>query len=96
MIRNQILSLLKSHKRDLAIYDVKNLFLFGSVARDDETSQSDVDVLVTFQGPPTFDHYMDLKFYLEELFQRKVDLVTESGLRPEVKKFVEKDLIRAA
>ena len=40
--------------------------------------------------------YMDLKFYLEDLFQRKVDLITEAGLRPELKEYVNQEMIRAA
>lgn len=96
MIKKQILQLLQEHRPDLDKFGVNSLYLFGSVARDEETESSDVDVLVVFHGKSTFDRYMDLKFYLEELFKRKVDLVTEAGLRPELKQYVQEDLIRAA
>lgn len=96
MIKNHILSLIGSHKKELLNYHVKSLHLFGSVARDDDNINSDIDILVNFDVPATFDLYMNLKFFLEELFKRKVDLVTEAALRPELRKYVEQDLIRAA
>lgn len=96
MIRDRVLDLLRDRKQDLTHYHVKALYLFGSVARGEESLDSDVDILVSFLDQTTFDQYMDLKFYLEDLFQRKIDLVTEAGLRPEIKKYLEEDLIRAA
>lgn len=74
-------------------FSVKRLALFGSVARDDASEESDVDVLVEFEGPSTFDGYFGLKFYLEDLFGRDVDLVTEAGLRPVFRPYVEEDAI---
>lgn len=96
MIKKQVLKLLKEHKNDLQQYRVRSLYLFGSVARDEESPTSDIDVLVAFEGPGTFDQYVDLKFYLENLFNRKVDLVTEAGVRPELRNIVKQDLIRSA
>lgn len=96
MIKNQIITLVKEHQNDFAKFNVKSIYLFGSVARDEDGPDSDVDILVSFVGKPTFDQYMDLKFFLESLFQRDVDLVTEEGLRPEMKSFVNQDLIRVA
>ncbi len=96
MIKNQILRLIKEHQKELKQYQVESIYLFGSVAREEEGPQSDVDILVAFEGPGTFDQYMDLKFYLEDLFKRKVDLVTEAGLRPELRDIVKQDLIHAA
>ena len=75
MLKDHLLSLITKHKNDLKKFSVKALYLFGSVARGEEGHKSDVDILVSFEGQTTFDLYMDLKFYLEELFQRKVDLV---------------------
>lgn len=62
-------------------YSVRRIGIFGSWSRDEATSQSDVDVLVDL-AEPTFDHFMDLKFFLEDLLGRPVDLVTISALRP--------------
>ena len=72
------------------------MFVFGSLARDQITASSDIDILVKFTDPPTFDMYMDLKFFLEELLGRTIDLVTEAALRPELKDYIKKDLIRVA
>ncbi len=67
-------------------FGIKSIGIFGSFARGEERSDSDLDVLVDFEeGKKTFDNYMDLKFYLEEFFGRKVDLVTVNALRPQLK-----------
>lgn len=55
---------------------------------------SDVDILVTLEGMPTFDRYMDLKAYLEQLIGTSVDLVTESAVKPRMRSVIEKDLVR--
>lgn len=97
MDRSAILQLLSKHLPDLqARYSVRRLALFGSAARDEMRPESDIDVLVEFDGPPTFDHYFDLRDALEELLGRRVDLVTNQGLKPRARRHVEKDLIRVA
>ena len=95
--RIRILALLAERRQDIAVrYGVKRLALFGSAARDELGKSSDVDVLVEFAGPATFGAYMDLKFYLEDLLGRPVDLVTEKALRQELRPYVEKEMIRVA
>ncbi len=74
-------------------YGVTSLAVFGSMARGDDREGSDVDILVTFEGLATFDNYFDLKFHLEHLFGRPVDLGTPDTLRPEMRVAVQKDLI---
>ena len=60
--------------------------IFGSFIRGEERPDSDVDVLVTFRkGEETFDNYMDCKFYLEDLFGRKVDLVMNGAIKKRLK-----------
>lgn len=67
-------------------YHVRKIGVFGSFARGEEKEGSDIDVLVDFEeGAKTFDNFMELKFFLEDLFGRKVDLVTVSALRPQLK-----------
>ena len=70
--------------------------MFGSAARDEMHEGSDVDVLVEFEGLATFDGYMDLKFYLENLFKTSVDLVTEKGVKPRMRPIIQRDLIYVA
>ncbi|MFN0087567.1 MAG: nucleotidyltransferase family protein [Blastocatellia bacterium] len=94
MNKIQILSLLNQHWQEIqSRFTVKRLTLFGSAARDEMREDSDIDVLVEFDGPATFDGYMDLKFFLENILNRPVDLVTQKGLRKEVRPFVEKEAI---
>ena len=67
------------------------LALFGSAARDTATAASDVDVLVSFDGPATSARYFGVKFYLEDLLGCPVDLVTDKALRAELRPFVERE-----
>jgi uncharacterized protein len=95
--RAEVLSLLESRREEIRHrFSVDSLSLFGSAARDEMRADSDVDVLVRFAGPVTFGAYMGLLGYLEELFQTKVDLVTEAMIKPRMRAHVEKDLIRVA
>ena len=67
-------------------YGVARIGIFGSVVRDEATAASDVDILVEFQdGEETFDHFMDLKFYLEDLLERRADLVIIDTLKPRIR-----------
>ena len=75
---------------------VSRLSLFGSVVRDDFGPDSDVDVLVEFDGPATFRRYIDLRFFLEDRLGRRVDLVTQRSLRDELRSTVEQEAIRVA
>lgn len=77
-------------------FSVSALSIFGSVARDDATDNSDVDLLVAFDKKATFDVFMDLKFYLEELLGTGVDLVTDKALRPEIRQTIEQEIIHVA
>lgn len=77
-----------------ARFGVTRLALFGSTARNEASSDSDVDVLVAFDGPATSERYFGVQFYLEDLLGRPVDLVTEKALRPELRPFVERSLAR--
>lgn len=77
-------------------YSVQRLSLFGSAARDELRPDSDVDILVAFVGPATYDRYFGLQEHLERLLGRRVDLVTESGLKPRARRNVEKELVRVA
>jgi uncharacterized protein len=65
-------------------FGVSSLALFGSVARDEATEISDLDFLVEFEGSATFDRYMDSKFFLEDLFNKPVDLVTRKSLKSQI------------
>lgn len=91
MRRSEILQRLEGHSDELVEMNVKSLAIFGSAARDEARPDSDVDVLVEFAGPATFNGYMDLKFFLEELLGRPVDLVTRKSIRPRLKERIESE-----
>jgi predicted nucleotidyltransferase len=80
--REDIVQMLAQYHTQISHLGIKLLAVFGSVARGDDRPDSDIDVLVEFQGPATFDQYMELKFLLEELLGRRVDLVSTRALRP--------------
>lgn len=92
----EVLRLLADHKDDLQRFGVKRLALFGSVARGEARPDSDVDVLVAFEGRATFDRYMDLKLWLEDLLGRRVDLVTERALKPRMRSQIEREAVYAS
>jgi predicted nucleotidyltransferase len=94
MDRQTVLDLLTAHCPVLAErFGVTRLALFGSFARDTAREDSDVDVLVRFDGPPTSDQYFGVQFYLEDLLGRAVDVVSETALRERLRPYVERDAI---
>lgn len=94
MNRTRALELLAQSKPVLADrYGVTDLALFGSTVRQAARSDSDLDILVAFDGPATSERYFGVLFYLEDLFGCKVDLVSEKGLRPELRPFIEKEAV---
>ena len=94
MNRDQILELLSLHKTILEEqFNVSRMALFGSAARDTMSADSDIDILVTFEGPATSDRYFGVQFYLEDLLERPIDLVTTKALRRELKPYVEKEAV---
>lgn len=70
------------------------LALFGSVVRDSARADSDVDILVSFDGPVTSSRYLGVQFSLEDLLGRRVDLVTDKALRPGLRPYVERGAVR--
>jgi len=94
MNRSQALKLLIESKPFLAAhYGVTELALFGSTVRETAKDTSDVDILVDFDGPATSARYFGVQCYLEDLFGCPVDLVTEKALRPELRPFIEKEVV---
>ena len=74
-------------------FGVTRLALFGSTARNAATDNSDVDILVSFDGVATSQRYFGVQFYLEDLLGCAVDLVTEKALRPELRQYIELEAI---
>ena len=94
MKRDEVLALLRAHKPVLQErFGVTSLALFGSFARDEAGDGSDVDILVAFAGPATSRSYFGVQFYIEDLLDRQVDLVTEKALRPQFRPYVEREAL---
>ena len=97
MTREEIITVLRGRLEEIQQrFSVRSISLFGSVARGQAGHDSDVDVLVVFEGKPTFDGFTDLQFYLEDLLGARVDLVTDDTLRPQVRRAIEGDLVDVA
>ena len=82
-----IIKTLAKSKPYLAKMGVRKIGLFGSFKRAEARPRSDIDILVKMEKP-TFDTYMDVKFYLEDLFGRKVDLVMEEAIKPQLRSYI--------
>ena len=93
MTKDDVLESLRTHKPVLSErFGVTALALFGSFARDQATDSSDVDILVRFDGPATSKTFFGIQFYIEDLLDRNVDLVTDDALRSEVRPHIERDM----
>jgi hypothetical protein len=81
--KERVLSLIQARQDHIRTFGVRRLGLFGSFARGQQDRDSDIDVLVEFEpGRKTFDNFIQLAFFLEELFERRVELVTTEALSP--------------
>lgn len=97
MRRAEVIERLSARRDEIVRhFGVRSLSLFGSVARDEARPDSDIDVLVEFDGPTTFDGHMGLLVYLEDLLGRRVDVLTARGLKPRLRPLIDRDLVRVA
>ncbi len=95
MRRQEVLKILANHQNTLKEFGVKSLLLFGSVARDEASANSDVDLLVEFDCPVGLFTFVRLKRYLEEILESSVDLGTTDSLKPYLREPVSREAIRA-
>ena len=93
--KEQTLKLLGANEATIKSFGVRSLSLFGSSVRGEETPDSDLDFVVEFEKK-SFDSYMDLKFFLEELFERPVDLVLADRIKPRLRAAILEEAIHAA
>lgn len=97
MLRNskeETLKALSLNRATIKSFGVRELGLFGSVVRGEETPDSDLDFIVEFEKK-SFDSYMDLKLFLEELFGRRVDLVLADRIKPRLRATILREAIHA-
>ena len=97
MASNEVLDMLRANLRQLQQrFGVESLAVFGAASRGDLSVDSDVDLLVRFNRPASFDSYFALKFHLEDLLGRSVDLATDKMVGPRLRRHIEKDLLVVA
>jgi predicted nucleotidyltransferase len=81
--KEDIFQRIREHEETIRSLGVRRIGLFGSFVRGEQRPDSDVDLLVDFEPlEKTFDHFMELSFFLEEALQRRVELVTPESLSP--------------
>jgi len=84
--KEEIFKLLNQHREELKNYNVIKIGLFGSVLRGDNTKESDIDFIVEFEeGKKNYDNFIEVAFLLENLLQKKVDLLTMEAINPYMK-----------
>jgi len=85
----EIMEKIEGNIENIKKYGVRRIGLFGSYVKNEQKSESDIDILVRFErGKKTFDNYMDLKFFLEDLFKHKVDLVVVEAIKPDLEQYI--------
>ena len=81
--KEQIFEIISSNQDKIRSYGVKRLGLFGSFIRNEHKPESDIDLIVEFEkDKKSFDNFIQLVFFLEELFERPVELITYDALSP--------------
>lgn len=91
---NQIKKIINAHSDIIKYtYKVKNIGVFGSIARGDNTKVSDVDLLVELSEPLSFFRFIDLENYLSQIIGAKVDLVTKKALKPIIKEEILQEVV---
>lgn len=93
LTKKDIIDLLRKSRAKLSSLGVKSVGLFGSFVRGDASAESDIDVLVELDPEKrTFDNFIEICFLLEELFDRKVEVVTADSISPYIKPYVLKEV----
>jgi len=91
--KKEILEKIQENKEQIRKFGVRKIGLFGSYIRDEQKEKSDIDILVEFEKEKvTFDNYMHLRFLLEDLFGRQVDLVILDDLKSQLKPYILKEV----
>ena len=91
MLLNTVVKILKSHQADLLNQGVRKLSIFGSVARNESSKHSDVDILIDFDSKRGLFAFVGLKNYMESILHCEVDLVTKNALHPALKTRILRD-----
>jgi len=94
--KEEILTILKKLKNELkSKYKIKNIGLFGSYVNNKQKEASDIDILVEFEENADLIHYIGLSFFLEEHFNKKVDVISKFALKEELREHILQEAIYA-
>lgn len=94
MTKNETLKILVRLKPLLVErFGITRLALFGSTVRDEAGSDSDIDIVVSFDGPATSKKYFGVQFLLEDELGHPIDLVTEKAMRAELRPYIEQEAV---
>ncbi|NPD90182.1 MAG: nucleotidyltransferase family protein [Asgard group archaeon] len=86
---SDVLDEIQRNKNVILSFGVKNIGVFGSFVKNEQKISSDLDILIEFKkGMKSFDNYMGLLFFLEDLFQVKIDLVIKEAIKPRLKSHI--------
>jgi len=96
MRRDDALAILRSHREELQRLGVVSLTLFGSVARDEARSDSNLDLLAELRRPAGYFEVVQLADYLEQILGVPIDLLTPGAVSPTLKTRIEREAVRAA
>jgi uncharacterized protein len=95
--KQDIMNVLDQNRSRLRSLGVRRIGLFGSFVRGEQRPDSDIDLLVEFDpGQKTFDTFMDLSLYLEEILQHSIELITVESLSPYIGPHILKEVEYAA
>ena len=96
LTKNKIVNIIHDNIGQIRAYGIKQIGVFGSFVRSSHNNRSDIDILIEFYpGEKKFDNYMELKFFLEKLLHRKVDLVIKDAIKPRVKQYILSEVLYA-
>jgi predicted nucleotidyltransferase len=95
LTKENIISILEAHKPEFIKFGVRDVGLFGSYLRNEQSDKSDIDLLIDFEpSKENFDNYMAVYDLLEETFQNhKVEVITKNGLSPYIGPKILKDVV---
>jgi hypothetical protein len=91
--KEKLIQLILSNKEKITDFGTSRLGLFGSFVRNEQNDTSDVDIVVEFlPGRKTYDNFINLVYFLENLFGRKVELLTPESISPYLRHYIEREI----
>ncbi len=91
--KSDVWAAIKSNQNRIKAFGVKKLGLFGSFVREEQRQDSDIDLLVEFeQDKKTFKNFMALSFFLEDILNRQIELVTTESISPYIRPYIVKEV----